>query len=317
MKKYLIAIGLVVLLLVVGFSGCTETELNESTEPENIDDGINNSPKVRDVYASSTIIEVGESIDFSCDVIDYDGEIVSYYWDFDDGTNSTKQNPSHIYKKSGNYYVVVEPKDNDGGEGWGGIAIDVNDIVPDPEIIDHNSHSSGDFVYVVGLIENVASVNIEFVNLTITLYDSANNYITSEWTYASPTLIEAGERACFKASFSDTPYYDHYSIEIESFDRFGTQPYNYLVTSGVSDSIGTLGYEVTGNIKNTGSKVVDSVTVNVVFYDNDGKILDKESRMLFDLYAGQTESFSLTVYDWIIDPSSIANYELIIGYWIM
>ena len=317
MKKAVILL-IALMLISLGFlSGCTETDKNGTDESEIIDDGINNSPKIHNVYASSTDVEVGESISFDCDAIDYDGEIVSYYWDFNDDTYSTKKNPSHTFKESGSFFVTVKVIDNDNDSGSDFISIRVNEIVPEPEIIDHNSYSSGDYVYVVGLIENVGSENIEFVNLTVTLYDSANNIIASDWTYASPTLIEVGKRACFKNIFSDIPYFDHYSIDIETFENYGTQPYPYLVTSGVSGSIGTLGYEVNGYIKNTGSKIVDHVTVNAVLYDDYGKILDKDSRMFFDLYSGQTELFELICYDWNIEPSLIADYEIMIGYWFM
>jgi phosphatidylserine/phosphatidylglycerophosphate/cardiolipin synthase-like enzyme len=64
---------------------------------------------------------------------DPDGNIESYHWDFDDGTNSTERNPVHVFKEEGiydvkltvsdgQYYdshtitvVVVKPKNEEGG----------------------------------------------------------------------------------------------------------------------------------------------------------------------------------------------------------
>ena len=337
MNKNIIVIGIVVLFLVVGLSGCTETELNESDESENIDDGINNSPKVSDVYASSTNVEVGESIDFSCDVIDYDGEIVSYYWDFGDGTISSLKNPSHIYKNSGLYSVWVKPIDNDGGEGWGDISIRVDDIAPDPEIIDHNSYTRNiDFVYIIGIIKNVASVCINNVEIKAVLYDSAGNVIktslkynpyTDEYYYswARPTIIESGDTGCFKITFQDVPYYDHYGLEIYSYRTDFNEGYDDSlvlenVEGGLEDyDFGSDYYNVVGIIRNTGSNAYLNVNVHGIFYDSIGKIIAVEYDMIgegfpFTLYAGQEESLFIQISDWEMDISQISDYELKIEY---
>jgi len=337
MNKHLVIIGTAVLLLAVGLSGCTETELNESDESENIDDGINNSPKVRDVYASSTNVAVGESIDFSCDVIDYDGEIVSYYWDFDDGTNSTKQNPSHSYKESGTFYVTLKIFDNDGDSGSGYIFIIVNDIVPDPEIIDHNSYTRNiDFVYIIGIIKNVASVCINNVEIKAVLYDSAGNVIKTSleynpysdeyyYSWAHPTIIESGDTGCFKITFQDVPYYDHYGIEIYSYKTDFNEGYDDSlvlenVDGGLEDyDFGSDYYNVGGIIKNTGSNAYLNVNVYGIFYDSIGKIIAVEYDMIgegfpFTLYAGQEESLSIQIADWEMDISQISDYELKIEY---
>ncbi|MCD6572152.1 MAG: PKD domain-containing protein [Thermoplasmata archaeon] len=45
--------------------------------------------------------------------VDSDGSIVSYYWDFGDGTNSTERNPKHRYYVSGKYEVTLTVTDDD------------------------------------------------------------------------------------------------------------------------------------------------------------------------------------------------------------
>jgi PKD repeat protein len=42
------------------------------------------------------------------------GSPTSWYWDFGDGTNSTIQNPEHIYSKVGNYKVKLIASNNIG-----------------------------------------------------------------------------------------------------------------------------------------------------------------------------------------------------------
>ncbi|UCF12958.1 MAG: PKD domain-containing protein [Thermoplasmatales archaeon] len=60
--------------------------------------------------------EVGEELMIYFTVIaeDYDGEIVSYFWDFGDGNTSTEQNPSHSYAAEGEYTGELTITDNYG-----------------------------------------------------------------------------------------------------------------------------------------------------------------------------------------------------------
>ncbi len=47
---------------------------------------------------------------------DSDGQIVSWHWDFGDGSTSTQQNPSHTYSAGGIYNVALTVTDNDGAQ---------------------------------------------------------------------------------------------------------------------------------------------------------------------------------------------------------
>ncbi|WP_076408884.1 NPCBM/NEW2 domain-containing protein [Shewanella sp. UCD-KL12] len=57
---------------------------------------------------------IDESIAFSsAGSTDFDGHIVSYLWDFGDGTNSVDANPTHSYHANGNYTATLTVTDND------------------------------------------------------------------------------------------------------------------------------------------------------------------------------------------------------------
>jgi len=58
--------------------------------------------------------QVNDTITFDSSSIDTDGTIVSYSWDFGDGTNSTSQNPTHSYNQEGSYTVSLTVTDDDG-----------------------------------------------------------------------------------------------------------------------------------------------------------------------------------------------------------
>ena len=57
---------------------------------------------------------LSSEVEFSSSAVDLDGEIVSYLWDFGDGTTSDEPNPSHQYEEPGTYDVTLTVTDDDG-----------------------------------------------------------------------------------------------------------------------------------------------------------------------------------------------------------
>jgi PKD repeat protein len=57
---------------------------------------------------------IDDTIQFTDLSTDPDGTIVSYFWNFSDGTNSTEKNPTHTFGKSGVYMITLQVTDNDG-----------------------------------------------------------------------------------------------------------------------------------------------------------------------------------------------------------
>jgi len=61
---------------------------------------------------------VNEIIQFNDISSDIDGTIVGWFWDFDDGSTSTLQNPTHFYTSVGTYKVNLTVTDDDGKKGY-------------------------------------------------------------------------------------------------------------------------------------------------------------------------------------------------------
>jgi PKD repeat protein/DNA-binding MarR family transcriptional regulator len=59
-----------------------------------------------------------------------DNEIVSYFWDFHDGTNSNETNTTHIYNFPGNYSVTLTVTDDLGGTDNKSVNVTVLEIPP-------------------------------------------------------------------------------------------------------------------------------------------------------------------------------------------
>ncbi len=76
---------------------------------------VSNRPPVAFFTENATKVEKGELIHFDAsESYDLDGNIVSYFWDFGDGTNATEVTVDHAYLEDGNYLVTLTVTDNDG-----------------------------------------------------------------------------------------------------------------------------------------------------------------------------------------------------------
>lgn len=63
-------------------------------------------PQVAEIGVSMKQAPIGQWIDFSSDKSEW--QIVSYYWNFGDGTDSTDANPTHAYKKTWSFKVLLK-----------------------------------------------------------------------------------------------------------------------------------------------------------------------------------------------------------------
>ena len=71
---------------------------------------------------------VKEGIQFKSDGSkDEDGKIVSYLWDFGDGSTSAEVNPVHVYEREGSYKVALIVKDDKGKESKSETTVTVKD----------------------------------------------------------------------------------------------------------------------------------------------------------------------------------------------
>jgi PKD repeat protein len=84
-------------------------------------------PPTAIMSTSSTEINEGETVSFSAEASsDQDGDIVSYVWDFGDGSAGEGVNVEHVYSQSGHYTVTLTVTDNDGLSGNNRVEIAVN-----------------------------------------------------------------------------------------------------------------------------------------------------------------------------------------------
>jgi len=76
---------------------------------------ITNIPPVADFTYTPENPVVGNNVIFdSGPSHDEDGRIISYFWEFGDGKNSTKASPAHVYTSPGKYHIKLTVMDNYG-----------------------------------------------------------------------------------------------------------------------------------------------------------------------------------------------------------
>ncbi|SEO66465.1 PKD repeat-containing protein [Halorientalis persicus] len=85
-----------------------------------------NDPPMPSLTASSTTVEPEQSITFDgAGSSDPDGSIISYEWDFGDGTTATGQQVTHAYADSGSYAATLTVTDDDGATASNSVSITV------------------------------------------------------------------------------------------------------------------------------------------------------------------------------------------------
>ena len=83
-------------------------------------------PPFADFYYEQT---TGTTVDFTDYSFDDDGEIISWNWDFGDGSaGSTEQNPTHVFPDYGTYDVTLAVTDDDGNVVETTMEIDVLEL---------------------------------------------------------------------------------------------------------------------------------------------------------------------------------------------
>lgn len=185
----------------------------------------------------------------------------------------------------------------------------------DVKILSHNGYTvsdmTGTYAVVVGEVQNMGRDALSYVKITAALYDSENNILATDYTYAQIKVLLPGQKSPF--IFIKLSSAERYGLEVTKSTLTTEEPYREFEILSHSSFIDDDGdYRVTGEIKNTGAQEATDTEVIATFYDANGEVVGAsviatvEPR---DLSAGQTASFDLQVTPDKI-ASEIATYTL-------
>ncbi len=192
---------------------------------------------------------------------------------------------------------------------------------PQVQVVDnHTSHLKGSYYYVYGEVKNADTVNIRFVQLEATFYDSSGSVIHEESTYTrAPKIIAPGDRATFWFMISEdegAKQIDSYTLSIIDFQEWDEDPLHVLTLASHSYEITDLGYmfelDITGEVKNNGSYPAKMVYAYITCYNRDGNVVYYEDDLLpSNLLEGRVEAFEVEIDD--EEPTNqIHRYELLL-----
>jgi hypothetical protein len=144
---------LVALISLLFLTGCEKDEKEKNHAP------------VADLYADVTSGDRPLKVEFNANLsTDVDEDVLTYYWDFGDGTNATGINPSKTYGTTGTFTVTLKVTDEEGLTDVATITITVNEP---PDIFPF--HKNSQWVY------RVKATNTE--NGVVSDYDEGITYM--------------------------------------------------------------------------------------------------------------------------------------------
>jgi serine protease len=109
------------------------------------------------------------SASFTDQSSDSDGSVVSWAWNFGDGTTpSAQQNPTHTYAASGTYTVTLTVTDNEGATNSSSQSVTVSD-----------GSTTECYVYSITMTKANYFWQIYYSNATITIKDTAGNAVSN------------------------------------------------------------------------------------------------------------------------------------------
>jgi len=127
MNKKLLTLIISIIILTIGFCGCTEQTAirEESDEDHLVESQIKNDniqyPGNRPPVIKECKIDYVDGIDsptvrFYCSAVDYDGNITLYHWSISDGSSSHQPSFTHTFRNPGGYSAILTVIDDDGAK---------------------------------------------------------------------------------------------------------------------------------------------------------------------------------------------------------
>jgi PKD repeat protein len=176
--------------------------------------GTSNQPPVAVISASPTSGIAPLAVSFgSTGSSDPDGSIVSYGWNFGDGTNATGASANHTYSSAASYTAVLTVTDNQGSTGTASATITVSSNLPSAPSNLTGSAGRG--------------------TATLTWKDNSGNengFYVERAPSGSSTFQQIGSVAANVTTFTDSPGRGTFVYRVRAHNAAGVSAYSNTAT---------------------------------------------------------------------------------------
>jgi subtilisin len=166
----------------------------------------NNPPTAAFTFTTTEL-----TVAFTDQSTDSDGSVVTWSWDFGDGSTSTAQNPSHTYVTGGTYTVKLTVTDDDGSTGSANTSLTVSSSNGGEITLTANPYLKNRTKYSVDLTWSGAnSANVDVFRGGSLIATTANDEAYTDGPIAMNTPVtykvcEAGTSTCSKEVTVSSP----------------------------------------------------------------------------------------------------------------
>jgi hypothetical protein len=185
--------------------------------------------------------------------------------------------------------------------------------------------SSGDYLVVVGEVQNVGPNIIDYVKVIGTFYASDGTPLAGNSVKSLTTQILPQQKAPF---YMIVPIYDsltgsswnpqsidYLTILVNHAEPTESPQYQDLEISSHTSSTDAYGYyKVTGVVKNTGTQSTNQASVVATFYNSTGSVVATGASYLTpsSIAPGSTASFTIYPLDYLAVIGEVSSYSLLI-----
>ncbi|MBN1285576.1 MAG: hypothetical protein JXB47_09270 [Anaerolineae bacterium] len=166
---------------------------------------------------------------------------------------------------------------------------------------------------ILGEVENTGNVDLDKVEIIVMLYDG-ERFLGSDNGFSFAEIVQVGERALFRAHFSDPPEtWDRYEIQVQAepaSDYLKQRLYDGLTITEINVERRDSKWVAFGKVKNTGSRPMRIVQVVVGLYDAGDRLLGIADGYvdLDRLAPGVTSTFTVDTYvDYLLVDAQTAK----------
>jgi len=305
---------------------------------------IDNIAPISEAGGDQAINEDGTAVFSGSQSIDTasDKPLLTYLWDFGDGTFGNGIGTSHVYTKVGTYTVTLMVTDNDGASDTDSLTVSVSNVAPTANAGSAQSANEDQIVFFSGTAIDTPTdwqilsyswtfgdggighgknpthsyVNAGTYSVTLVVVDNngatASSSLQVTVSNVIPVMSMSGYPATSKRVWAEAVYYQFDASAIDSFSDQNLLTYDWDLGDGNAASARNPSHMYTASgtylvtlivADNEGASVSSSLLINVII-DSDGDILRDED----EIGVYHTDPFKFdTDGDWLTDYTEVTD----------